>query len=225
MLLSLDLKRKENVMNNAGKKRYEFRCSGDFVELRIAPLPRDVAEYWLTRDKAELLVHAYGLQDDDDESDAPNIEVGFLPDAEHIEGCELKNGTLEVFDEDGNEVQVLSLESDEIDVDDIQEIDLESHLVGGGPTIITRTCYLGEVTYQPEAAVQSFDDAHWYVFIADTGTEPFISAFHFGDEESGDEEVPAEGSGRCFSQQVWLRVPDEAGNVREIYHSISPERI
>lgn len=212
-------------MNIKSKKKYVFKCSGDFVELKIAPLPLDVAQYWLTRDKAELLVHAYGLQDEDEESEAPKIEVGALPDAEHIEGCELKNGTLEVFDEDGNEVQVLSLESDEIDVDDIQQIDLETHLVDEGPTIITRTCYRGEVTYQPETGVRSFEDAHWYVRIADIGREPFVSALYFGDEESGDEQVRAEVNGRRFSQQVWLRVPDEDEYFREIYHSISPERI
>jgi hypothetical protein len=206
-------------------KKYVFKCSGDFVELRIAPIPHETAEYWLTRNKNELMIHAYGLQDEDEHSDAPNIEVGFLPGAQHIEGCELKNGTLEVFDEDGDEVQVLSLESDDIDVDDIQQIDLDSYLVNGGPTIITRTCYMGEVTYQPETAVKSFNDAHWYVFIADTGREPFISAFHFGDEESGDEEVPGEGSGRCFSRQVWLRVPDEEGNVHELSHYICPDEI
>jgi hypothetical protein len=204
-------------------KRYEFKCSGDFVELRIAPIPRETAEYWLTRDKDELLNHAYGLQGEDDSTDAPNIEVGSLQGARHIEGCELKNGTLEVFDEDGNEVQALSLESDDIDVDDIEQIDLDSYLVDGGPTIVTRTCYMGEVSYHPETAVRSFDDAHWYVFIADTGREPFISAFHFGDEENGDEEVRAEGSGRCISQQVWLRVPDANGAVRESYHSITSD--
>lgn len=206
-------------------KRYEFKCSGDFVELRIAPIPREDAEYWLTRDKDELLIHAYGALHEDEGTDAPNIEVGFLEGAQHFEGCELKNGTLEILDEDGNEVRALSLESDDIDIDDVQEIDLDSHLVAGGPTIITRTCYTGEVSYRPETAVKSFEEAHWYVFIADTGREPFISAFHFGDEKNGDEEVSGEGTGRCLSQQVWLRMPDEDGNVREVYHSVSPDRI
>lgn len=202
-------------------RRYVFEFSGDFVELVVAPIPKTLAEHWLTRGKEELLAHAYGVEDEEESS----IDAPFLSGAETVEGCELRNGTLTIYDSDGDEVDSFALEGDRLDIDDYQELDPETHLVDGGPTLIRRTCYSGEVVYRPETPVASLDQANWYVFVKQTGAEPFICAFNFGNDEVWEDNVAPEGNGRCYSQEVWLRVPNADGSVREIYHAQSPEQV
>jgi hypothetical protein len=204
-------------------KRYQFDFSGDFVELVIAPVPRDKAEFWLNQSEEKLFIHAYGRDGTSDAEGLEFLEAGFLDGAKWMEGCELKNGTVEIKDSNGNEIEAFSLESDQLDVDDVQQIDLETYLVDDGPTLIRRACFTGQVSYRPEAAISDWDEANWYVFITDTGSEPFISSFHFGDETAWEEDVQPEGDGRCRYEEVWLRVPESDGSVRELYYSASPE--
>jgi hypothetical protein len=204
-------------------KRYRFDFSGDFVELVIAPVPREKAEFWLTQSEEKLFVHAYGRDGTCDAKGLEFLEAVFLDGAKYMEGCELKNGTVEIRDSDGNEIDAFSLESDRLDIDDIQQIDLETHLVDDGPTLIRRACFTGEVSYQPQSAIADWDEANWYVFVTDTGREPFISSFHFGNETAWEDDVEPEADGRCRYEEVWLRVPQSDGSVRQLYYSASPE--
>jgi hypothetical protein len=186
-------------------------------------VPRDKAEFWLKQGAEKLFVHAYGRDGTSDAKGLEFLEAGFLEGAKRMEGCELKNGTVEITDAEGNEIDAFSLESDQLDIDDIQQIDLENHLVDGGPTLMRRACFTGDVTYRPETVIADWAEANWYVFITDTGREPFISSFHFGDETTWEEDVGPEGDGRCRYEEVWLRVPQSDGSVRQLYYSASPE--
>lgn len=204
-------------------KRYRFDFSGDFVELVIAPVPKDKAEFWLTQSEEKLFVHAYGRDGTSDAKGLEFLEAGFLDGAKWMEGCELKNGTVEIKDPDGNEIDAFSLESDQLDIDDVQQIDPETYLVDDGPTLIRRACFTGQVSYRPQAVIADWDEAKWCVFVTDTGREPFISSLHFGDETIWEDDVEPEGDGQCRYEEVWLRVPQSDGSVRQLYYSASPE--
>lgn len=211
------------MTDGAEGKRYSFEFSGDFVECVIAPVPMEIAELWLTRSPVDLFVHAFGTHDEDPDE----TEIGFidraseLPGAQHLEGCELRHGSLEVMDADGNGVASFGL--NEVDfqkefVDDLVKIDPETHLLNGGPTLITRAYHSGLATCEPETPVESFGEATWYLIVTDMGGEPFISEFNFEGEA-----VPLGWSGPYGLQEVWLLVPDKDGNVRHVYHSEMPE--
>ena len=204
-------------------KRYVFEFSGDFVECHIAPVPKEKAELWLGRDGEALFLHAFGLDEDDaDPNDGAHLgRASELEGATHLEGCELRHGTLEITNSEGEAVADYSLEDHDFQeefVDDVQQIDPESYLLDGGPTLITRVSYTGSATYKPDASVESFDEAGWYVVATDMGGEPFISTVNFENED-----VSPGGSGRFGLQEVWLNVPGEDGQVRQLHFAADPE--
>ena len=201
-----------------------FEFAGYVTELVIAPLPRDKAEHWLTRTKDDLIEHAYDSENQEEYVEMHNIEAGFLPGAKFREGCELRKGYLTITNADGKELKMCSLTSDEFleKVDDSQTIDLATHLLDGGPTLIRMTRYSGEVTYGPAKPVHlDYDDdgeKNWYVFLTDVGGGMFVSNLFVDGEE-----VSPETGGSYESQEVWLNVPDESGSVRQVYHCLKPE--
>ena len=166
--------------------------------------------------------HAFGLDDDSlDESDPANFgRAADLSGAEQLEGCELRNGSLDITDSGGATVAEYSLESDEFKnfVDDVHEIDIDSHTVNGGPTLIARTSYSGSVHYETQPFAEPFDEAGWYVALSNMGGEPFISTLNFENET-----LQPEGSGSFGLHEVWLNVPDSDGKIRQIYHSAHPD--
>lgn len=211
------------MSGEAEGKRYLFNFWGDFVELVIAPVPSDKAEFWLKQSAEKLFVHAYGRDGTCDAEGLEFLEALSLDGAKWLEGCVLKNGTVEIEDFDGNKIDTFSLESDRLDIDDIQQLDLESYLVDDGPTLVRRARFSGHVTYMPHKVIQKWGDANWYVFITDTGHEQFISSFHIDDEAGWEDNVEPEADGRCLIEEVWLRVPQSDGSIRHLYYSASPD--
>jgi len=211
------------MSGDAKGMRYMFNFSGDFVELVIAPVPGDKADFWLKQSAEKLFVHAYGRDGTSDAKGLEFLEALSLDDAKWMEGCVLKNGTVEIEDLDGNKIDAFSLESDRLDIDDIRQFDLESYLVDDGPTLVRRARFSGEVTYKSDKVITNWDEANWYVFVTDTGHEQFISSLHIDDEAGWEDNVEPEADGRCLNEEVWLRVPQSDGSVRELYYSASPE--
>ena len=197
--------------------RYVFEFSGNIVECVIAPIPKTRADEWLVRESADLLQQVVGSDSDIDESDTAYLgRASDLPGAVFLVGCELKNGRLSIraLKED---VASFDLESEEFwaaGVDDVQEIEVESYLIDNGPTLITRTIYNGTATYETNSVSTNFEDAGWYVFVANLGYGQFISKLAF----EGEDIVP-EVTGSVLSQEVWLLVPDNEGGIQKIHQS------
>lgn len=208
-------------MTDLRSNSYRFTFTGDAVECFIAQIPQEKAEEWLNRGGEALFRDCYASDDDDETAqDASHIgRASDLPGVEHLEGCELRHGILVIEDADGDTVAEYDLEDEDFQnfVDDVQEIDPETHLINGSATLITRCSYSGSVSYKTEAFKASFDEAGWYVSLSDMGGEPFISTLNFENET-----LEPEGSGSFGMQELWLNVPDSDGKIRQIYHSVHP---
>lgn len=197
---------------------YKIEFSGDAIECFIVPVSMEKAEEWLSRGGQALLRHAFGTDNEVmDEGDIAYIgRASDIAGAEHLEGCELRHGSVEITDAEGVSVMDLSLESEEFQdlIDDNREIDLDTHTLNGGPTLIVRSSYSGSVFYTTPPHSEAFDEAGWHVIISDLGGEPFISEVNFEGET-----LDPEGTGKFGLQEVWLNVPGENGELRQIYHS------
>ena len=201
-------------------KKFTFEFTGDIVDCVIAPVPRDKAEQWLTRDPRALFDQAFGLDKNSGENyaglqDAAYLgRAGELAGAQFLEGCELRHGSLEIRDSHGNAVGSFSLDDAKFEddfIDRVDRIDPETHLLNNGPTLITRTLYSGAVVYKSDKPVDLFEEGGLYVIVTDMGGEPFISTVNFNNED-----LPPGGTGPYASQEVWLLVPDESGNIRRV---------
>lgn len=203
---------------------HEFRFSGDHVDCVISSIDRQKAEEWLERGAKALFLHTITATEDDlnDIEDDPPFIGNYrdLVGAVWLEGCELHNGTFEFTNAAGVSLESLSMESSEFGdyIDDIIKIDPETHLIDGEATVIVRTFYRGDSTYN--FVVADPDDFGWYAILVDMGSEEFIGRVNVNCED-----VPPGGSGRYEKQMITLNVPDGSGGVRSISHSERSEDV
>lgn len=170
-------------MSEVAKRNYRIVMSGDAVEAVIAPLSAEQVDYW-SNQPGEILFQQTFLTPEGEVNPAVPADRQLpgwrdFPDTIYLEGVELGNGSIDVFDEDGDVVYSDSMETPEFwdaYVDDYKKYDNDEEGLRS-----TEAAHVGTISYTGKCqcdllCADDFDRDLLMLFVSKVpGLPPFVS--------------------------------------------------